>query len=310
MPAVKIAHISDLHVLDLTGTRASEYMNKRLLGYANLRFKRERAHHVPYLRAVLHEIARVSIDHVVITGDLTNLALAPEFRAVRRILDEDLGYPPARVSIVPGNHDVYVASALRTRQFATLFAEYTSSELPQYSVPLAGGNFPFVRVRGPIAIVGLSSAVPRPPLMAAGLLGKPQLRALERILGHETVRGRTIVVLVHHPTHKPPSPIKALLESLHDADELERILGSVERGLVLHGHLHRRLTQKLPTHGRHSMDVVGGTSASLHHRDPHRMAGFNVYDFDEAGLLTSSTARVYAPEAGTFHDAEIPVSRW
>ncbi|HEX7601758.1 MAG TPA: metallophosphoesterase, partial [Polyangiaceae bacterium] len=70
-----IAHFSDLHVLSLEGVGAMRFMNKRLSGLANLRFKRQHAHRTSYVRAVAKEIARVRADHVVVTGDLTNLAL-------------------------------------------------------------------------------------------------------------------------------------------------------------------------------------------------------------------------------------------
>ena len=43
-------------------------------------------------------------------------------------------------------------------------------------------HFPFLRRRGPLALIGVSSAVPTPPLMATGRLGRAQLEALERML--------------------------------------------------------------------------------------------------------------------------------
>lgn len=304
---MKVAHLSDLHVLDLEGVSPLAYANKRLLGYANIRFKRKHVHRAETVAALMRDVRDSGIEQVVVTGDLTNLALAPEFRAVERMLRDELGLPADRVSIVPGNHDAYVRDD-GSRPFATLYADYTTSDLPELALPLAGGHFPFVRIRGPLAIIGLSSAVPRLPFVAAGVLGKPQLEALRRILRHPDVRGKTPVVLVHHPSHSPVSRMKALVEGLHDGPELEHELEEFHPALVLHGHLHRRIAKR--SRGRDGLAVIGATSSSLHHEDLDKMAGYNVYTFDDDGRLTDVSARVFHPADGSFHTRQIPEGTW
>ena len=49
---------------------------------------------------------------------------------------------------------------------------------------------------------------------------------------------------------------KRVLESLHDSGALHAALADVSRGLLLHGHLHRRIHQTLPTSSGH-IDAVG-----------------------------------------------------
>jgi len=179
---MRIAHFSDLHLLALQGVPAYRFMNKRFTGWVNLKAKRAHKHRVGHLRAVAREIARAGVDHVVITGDLTNLALEPEFEGVRELLESELGLPPSHISAVPGNHDLYTRGAMRQQRFATYFRDYVTSDLPELSRDLPVGPFPFVRLRGPCAIIGLSSAVPRPPLVASGQLGSAQLEALAAML--------------------------------------------------------------------------------------------------------------------------------
>ncbi len=70
---MRIAHFSDLHVLALDGVGAWRFLNKRLTGWMNLRLKRSHKHHESHVRAVAREITRAHVDHVVVTGDLTNL---------------------------------------------------------------------------------------------------------------------------------------------------------------------------------------------------------------------------------------------
>ncbi len=303
---MKIAHLSDLHILTLEGVSPLRFANKRLTGYANLRFKRNHVHRPSYVRAIAREIQRAKVDHVVITGDLTNLALEGEFEAARRLIEEDLGMGPRDVSIVPGNHDLYTRGALVSQRFSTYFAEYMVSDLPELAVDAGVGRFPFVKLRGPAAIIGLSSAVPRLPLVASGRLGKKQMAALGDVLRHPDVQARTPIVLLHHPAHNPLSRVKTALEGLTDAALLWTGMRDVARGMVLHGHLHRRIQRAMPTSaGR--LHAVGATSASLHHEAPGRMAGFNLYEISDAdGEITGIEAHVLDPTGQTFARESVP----
>jgi len=285
--------------LSLEGAVPFRLLNKRLTGYINLRFRRHAVHKPQPVRAAAEEIRRLGLDHVVITGDLSNLALEQEFALVRRFLDQDLGLPPERVSVVPGNHDAYTQGAHRSDRFGQYFAPYIRSDID------VAPRFPFVHLRGPVAIIGLSTAWPRPPLVAAGHLGGTQLRALQRLLDHPEVERRTPVLLQHHPWHNPASIAKTLLEGLHDARAEARVFRRLSRGLLLHGHVHRRVHRKLPTERGH-LDAVGATSASLLHDSDERMAGFNVYDIDDRGAIQSITSHRYVPEQQTFREVPVP----
>jgi 3',5'-cyclic AMP phosphodiesterase CpdA len=288
---MRIAHFSDLHVLSIQGVPAHRFFNKRATGYANLRLKRGSIHRTAYVRSIAREIKRIGVDHVVITGDLTNLSLEPEFELAREILRTDLGLDPRDVTIVPGNHDVYTRGAHASRRFATYFADYLRSDLPDLAVDIGAGRFPVVKLRGPAAIIGLCSAVPRLPFVAAGRLGKLQIEALHRILEHPDVVRRTPIVAIHHPPHNPRSRLKTLLEGLSDAALLWSSIGHLPAGMVLHGHLHRRLLSDEQGGPGHLL-TLGATSASLHHEGAGRMAGFNVYEIAESGSVGAMEAHV------------------
>jgi 3',5'-cyclic AMP phosphodiesterase CpdA len=299
---VRIAHLSDLHLLSLEGAVPFRLFNKRLTGYLNLRFHRKSVHRPFAVQAGARAIKTLGIDHVVITGDVSNLALENEFELVRTFLADDLGLPADRVSMVPGNHDVYTHGAYRSRRFARAFAEHLVSDLPELTPE--GEIYPYVRLRGPVAIIGLSTALPRPPLVASGGLGRTQLAALERILAHPEVRDRTPVILQHHPIHNPPSATKRALEGLGDAEEEARVLGKLRRGLLLHGHLHRRVHRHLPTE-RGRLDAVGTTSASLVQESDLRMAGFNVYEIEDDGAVRPVEWHRMSLETGEFRQVAI-----
>ncbi|CAN5921415.1 metallophosphoesterase [soil metagenome] len=303
---MRIAHFSDLHVLALDGVPALRFFNKRFTGWVNLRVKRSHKHRLGHVRAVAQEIARAKVDHLVITGDLTNLALEQEFEAVRTLLEQELGLRPDQISAVPGNHDLYTRGAMRDQRFTKYFHDYVASDLPELCADIPLGRFPFVKLRGPVAIIGLSSAVPRPPLMASGELGKPQLAALKRILVHPEVQKRTPIILLHHPIHNPPSRMKTFVEGLWDAEGLITELSALHRGLLLHGHLHVRRKRALGTPAGEMLSI-GATSASLHHENEHKMAGFNLYEFDDSGALGTVEAHVFDPVALSFHIEGVPL---
>ncbi len=302
---MRVAHFSDLHVLALDGVSRTRFLNKRFSGWVNLRFHRKLKHRPAYVRAIAREITRTKVDHVVITGDLTNLALEQEFEATRQLLEDDLHLDAKSVTVVPGNHDLYTRGALRTRRFTTFFKHYMESDLPELAADIALGRFPVVKLRGPLAFIGLSSAVPRPLLVASGEIGAMQREALRRILAHDEVKRRTPIVALHHPIHNPISRIERLMKGLSDARDLASVLADVPRGMILHGHLHHRVQQPLVTHAG-QMLAVGATSASLDHVDTHRMAGFNLYTFDDEGALSSVEAHVYDPSSESFHTDAIP----
>ena len=301
---MKIAHFSDTHVLALEGVPVHRFLNKRLTGWANLRLKRNAVHHADLVHAIARALACGDYDHVICTGDLTNLALESEFAAAREIFDREIDLDPSRVTVVPGNHDLYTRGARTSRRFERYFVDWLASDLPSLAAETSAGRFPVVKLRGGVAIVSLSSAVPRPPFVAAGELGKAQIEALARILAHPEVASRTAVVALHHPAVRRASARKQYLDGLRDAPALLSVLRSLSSGLVVHGHLHRRVQRTITTtNGR--LIQAGATSASLQSADPNRMAGYNVYDVSPNGAIALE-ARVYETATSSFHAATIP----
>ena len=299
---LRIAHVSDTHVLSTAGVEWRKMLfNKRLTGYANLVLHRGRVHRREYLLAVL--AAASDADHVVVTGDITNLALESEFEEARTLLD---GLARSvEVTVVPGNHDIYLPSIGRERRFPHYFRSFLQSDLPDLALDLPAGPYPCVKLRGPAAIIALSSAVPRPPFIAAGYLGDSQLAALARVIAHPDVARRTPVILIHHPPVDARGRLARYRDGLLDAAALRRTLASLSHGLVLFGHLHVRVRCLLPT-AAGNLDVIGAGGAALDHTDPTVRAGFNRYDIGDDGSLGTVEAFVMTPPGLTLQRADIP----
>jgi 3',5'-cyclic AMP phosphodiesterase CpdA len=294
----RLAHISDLHVLSPEGVHWREMLfNKRVTGWANTRLRRGRVFRRRHLEAVLDAASRA--DHVVITGDVTNLALDGEYREAERLLDRHAG--AAEVTIVPGNHDLYLPSIRRERRFQHYLGSFVRSDLPELGVEVAAGTYPFVKLRGPAAIIGLSSAVPRPPFIAAGYLGHEQIAALRAVLAHPEVAKRVPVILVHHPPLDSRHRLLQLRDGLTDAASLRDVLATVPRGLVLFGHLHVRVRCRFGP-----LDIVCASGAALEHPNDSVRAGYNLYEL-ENGHVARIEAHVLDPASGSLRRTEIPM---
>ncbi len=306
MPHVyRIAHVSDLHVLSRTGAAwRSIVFNKRITGYANLLLSRGRVHRRDYLEKVLDEASR-NADHLVVTGDITNLALEHEYESARGMLEAVARR--VELTTIPGNHDIYLPSTQRHRRFAHHFGAFLHGDLPQLACDLPTGSFPCVKLRGPVAIVALSSGVPRPPFVSGGHLGLAQLDALDRVLAHAEVRCRMPVVLVHHPPMDQRASLLRLRDGLADAPALLERLSRTGRGLVLFGHLHRRMQATLRTPAGH-VAIVGASGAALDHADDAVRAGYNVYRIDAGGTLADVAAYVIDAATGTLRRSAIPAA--
>ncbi len=285
-----LAHLSDLHTTPLFLRDLPRLGNKRLLGWLSWNVRRRRTHRPEVLEALLADLSGVAPDAVAITGDLTNVALPHEFRAARRWL-ERIG-PPERVFAVPGNHDAYVA--LSRAESWGHWAEYLAGD---EDAPEA--DFPAVRVRGPLGLIGLSSAVPTELLRATGRLGAAQLERLEKALGELGARGLFRVVLVHHPVVEGTvSERRRLL----DDDALRAVLRRAGAELVLHGHAHRTCFGEIEG-PEGAVPVVGARSATDVGRREERRAQYHLYTFapDASGRLRATAQiRGFDPARGAF----------
>lgn len=291
--AYRLAHLSDLHVLALEGVGWKRFLNKRISGLANIRGNRSHHHKPALVERLLRGLEEAKADHLVVTGDLTNLALESEFEAVRAMFDRH-ALRASDVTVIPGNHDAYTRGAHRSRRFEAYFADYAKSD-PAVAEAIAHASaFPFLRRRGPLALFGLTTAVPRPLLVSSGVVGDDQREKLASL--RTLAAGATPVLLAHHPVVNVASRVKRTLRGLGDADALVDDFREFDHAIALHGHLHARMWRKAKT-ARGTLEVLGATSASLEHHDDARMAGMNLYDFDDTGCLTDAFALVVEGEA-------------
>jgi 3',5'-cyclic AMP phosphodiesterase CpdA len=278
-----LAHLSDPHLPPLPAARVRDLAGKRALGYLNWTRNRHKYHRREVLDALVADLQAQRPDHIAVTGDLVNLALEAEFTPAQAWL-ESVG-TPQQVTVVPGNHDAYVRAT--RHHFAGAFEKYLRGD-----AAVNGAPFPFVRRRGPLALIGVSSAVPTLPLMATGRLGRAQLDALDRQLADLSTEDAFRVLLVHHPLHSD-SRMKRLTDSM----ALRAVLKRRGVELILHGHDHIHSTTWVEGADR-QIPAIGVPSASAMAHRHYPAAAYNLFSIARDGDQWRCVQTVRGLDAG------------
>lgn len=300
MSDFRLAHISDLHVLDLHGTSPLQFFGKRLTGLGNLVGPRRGAHPRWLAEALAERLARDDIDHVAFTGDLTNLSLASEFAAGRALL-ERIG-DGARLSAVPGNHDAYTLGAARKGRGESAIAPWATGVTRRDGYPWVKAPRPWLR------IYGLSSAVAAPAFIAWGEVGSGQRERLRRLVESEPAEVRVRVMMLHHNLHRRGVPARYTAQ-LRDSDAVAALASSLGFAAVLHGHTHAPHRGHLPDADGRPGTLVLGCGSSTWYRPSHgELAHLNVIGLGEDGVRSvrsevwDEAARAFVADRGDLLD--------
>ena len=294
----KLAHLSDPHLGPLPAATMAELLNKRISGFLSWHLNRRKIHDMRSLQQLLDDIKAHRPDHIAVTGDLINIALPGEYESALKWLTA-LG-SSEMVSLVPGNHDAYIAAAWN--QGFPRWSAYSAGEMRLPALASADHSFfPFVRLRRNIALIGVSSAKPTGIGIAAGWLGHEQIDALRKILLHTRERGFFRVLMIHHPPMPGLCPRR---KSLLDAVDLLNVLEQEGSELVLFGHDHRRHHLSVPScHGQ--IHMFGVPSASLIPSE-EMGAGWNLYTIrrQEGSWVTDVVTRDLDSDTGQMRTRE------
>ena len=281
-----LAHLSDIHLGPMPGFWPRHWNTKRLLGFLNWQRRRRFVHRPDIVMRLVEDLRAQGADHIAVSGDLTNIGM-PSEHAWSLAWLEQLG-PPDHVSVIPGNHDVYSPlrrdpGVLRWRPYMT-GETVDEGETPRREGATLSQLFPSVRRIGPIALIGVNSAVPTPPGIATGFVDPAQLDRLEQLLTRLQSEELARVVMVHHP---PLAGQASPRRALTNAAVLEELLCRCGADLVIHGHNHRQMLawRQGP---EAAFPVVGIPSASVARAGRHEQrAAYNLYRFAAEGASSA-----------------------
>jgi len=179
-----------------------------------------------YLGGIISDIQHKPIDHIAVTGDLTNLSLPDELELAKNFL-KLLG-KPNNVTVNCGNHDAYVPSALQ--RSIDSWAPYLSGDDKIIS---SSTDYPILRKRDNIAIIACNSAEATLPFFATGYFRKAQAKRLEKIL--DETKDMYRIVMIHHP---PFPNATSWYKRLIGQERFREVILKHGAELILHGHTH------------------------------------------------------------------------
>jgi 3',5'-cyclic AMP phosphodiesterase CpdA len=244
-----IAHLTDVHLIEPDARRSGGFGAAARRGFLNLgRPIDEGARRISFAAALAHATA-LGFDHLVVTGDLTEEGTIEQFEAVAAVLDA-AGLDAARVTLVPGNHDVYASA-------------------DAWGDALAGPLRPYARTSAPGAVVELGDAVIAPVSTAraqrwwrsAGEVSSPERRSIGLAVQTASRRGVAAVIAQHHPPTRVHRAAWHWFDGLLDHAAMRPVLRAVESTYVLHGHLHERRDDRFE--GEASAHIFGAAAVMV-----------------------------------------------
>jgi Icc protein len=268
----RIAHLSDAHVLDPrpSRTRPGWSMRTRFLSFGRPLdgVGRQRK-----LRRAIDGAKRVGANHLVISGDLTEIGAPGEYETLAEVL-HDSGLPPERITLVPGNHDLYSS--------ADGWRWALQGPLAAFARTSAGDPGKIVEVGG-ATLMPIDATFHQPVTRSAGWMADETLAHIERRAADASRAGRPLIVVQHHPPFERTTSALHWLDGLVGAARMMHALESFRNLFVLHGHLHHIIDRALSC-GIHR---ILGATAVVDDRESARVRVYDVYDghLRSAGLV-------------------------
>jgi len=225
----RIAHLSDVHMLDRE-TRRSTARYRFATKAVSLGRPIDPRGRAKKLSRALDAAKASGADHVVISGDLTEVGDETEFDHFAEVLC-DAKLPRESVTLVPGNHDAYTSPGAWKKALAGPLAAWapSSAEEPGKLVE-----------RGGVAFLPIDTSCFQSIARSGGEFTRDAALAVERRLVDPALRHKALVLVLHHPPFaKHRNPAWAWIDALRGGREVIDLLMSHPRVQLLHGHMHR-----------------------------------------------------------------------
>jgi 3',5'-cyclic AMP phosphodiesterase CpdA len=265
--ARRIAQLSDLHLLSPRGTGGARER------FASLGRALAALPRLDRARGAFRRAREAGCDHVVLSGDLTELGSAAELEAVAELL-ADSGYQPEQITMVPGNHDRYGEPSAWVQAFDGPLAPWKANS------PVA--KSPGVDL-GAVRLLPIDVTKPQSVMRSAGFVTDRIVDIVRAALFDPGLASVPTVIVQHHPPFALP-PLLHRLDGLLGCERLNELTLRHEAVQVMHGHLHRHIDRG----GSATVPRVLGAPAVVGGESRIRM-----YDVTSDGL----TPFVPAPDA-------------
>lgn len=227
---MRIAHITDTHILEADhGDRSGRHLLRvNFLSFGRAKDAEDRRYRL--LRA-MRQAAEAGAEHLVMTGDMTEDGLPSQFESLAEVLRAS-DVPPERITLVPGNHDLY-------------------TDLHAWDVAMSGPLAPWAPtsrlgsliVRGDLALLPVSTSFKQHYLFSGGRLGTHNARRIRWAAEQAKDLGCALLVGLHHPVLPYPVSVGTWWDGLRDHHLMTGLLQAHPDMFVFHGHIHKEVTR-------------------------------------------------------------------
>jgi len=288
---MKLVLLSDLHLVSFESLRTRDFFTKRSLAWMNLRFNRKDAVKGGSIaRLAIQRVKALQPDHILFTGDFSNMALPSEFELARDVLAPI--WDPARLSVVPGNHDYYALDSVKAHTFEHYFRELIWGA--------SGGTaYPGIKTIAPnVALLLFRSTHYLPGILSFGWVSNTQIKRAKSAL--QALKPAFTIAAFHHNLHRR-GLMSELTGRMLKRKQLKANLLNLGVKLVLTGHDHHHLEYPVQKKGQ-SMDVICSGSTTL--TTSKHLPGFTLIELDPKQPEKPIKIKVfsYRPEIGDFID--------
>jgi 3',5'-cyclic AMP phosphodiesterase CpdA len=241
---MKIAHFSDLHIC-----------------------VSHRKDHIRLTRVAIEYALKNDCDHIVITGDLSQMGSRRDYEVLRSIFEDYGLLDPNKLSLTIGNHDIFggvqwaedivafpkFCRATDFNQRVHRFFDFFKETFEDAQRPDDDHPFPFAKVVQDVVFYGINSSIEysmiKNPMASNGLVSKIKRKQLNDLFALDMFRDKLKIVLIHHHfynyvTDDPSGSrswwnrIESQTMKLYKKRKLLKLFAQHGVGLVLHGHVH------------------------------------------------------------------------
>jgi 3',5'-cyclic AMP phosphodiesterase CpdA len=268
----RVAHLSDVHTLE---------PSKRAYGwglkFVSIHRPLDASGRLRKLARALAAARQSGADHIVISGDLTEMGTEAQFAAFADVLDAS-GIEPERVTLVPGNHDAYTSGSGWSRALQGPLAAYakSSARAPGHVVD-----------RADVVFLPLDTSVHQNVAFSGGQLTDEAVQALGERIGDPAFRGKTVAIVMHHPPFLHARRVWQYVDGLRGAARLMDLLVKNPQVQLLHGHVHRTLDRIIGGLGKHRVFGAPATVDDVDGRPRVRLYDVTDGALESAGLFAT-----------------------
>jgi Icc protein len=224
-----IAQLTDLHLLEDDFQVSRGLAERARLSYLSFGRPLDPAERRDRLRNALADVRAASVDHLILTGDLTEDGHPAQFEVLAELL-ADSRIAPERITIVPGNHDAYGNGAA--------YEEAMAGPLRAYA-PTSGICKP-IALRD-ATLVPVSTAFQQTCLRSAGAISEADRETLARIVVDPAFAGKPLIFAQHHQPGQYLVPIWQWIDGMLEHRVFAHLFERCPQLHVVHGHTHRAI---------------------------------------------------------------------